>query len=118
MGMSELAPERLAEIVAAGDADVIDVRTDAEHAAGHIAGTRHVPFDLLLAESQALDPSRAIVFYCRSGDRSGAAVQAFAASGWTAASSLEGGLLAWVEHGLALEPEDGQVIEQPGLPPA
>jgi rhodanese-related sulfurtransferase len=115
--MSEVSPSELAEILAQGGADVIDVRTDGERAAAHIPGTRHIPFEELLAASAALDRSRPIVFYCRSGDRSGAAVQAFAASGWEA-SSLAGGLIAWVEDGRPVEPEGGQVVEPSAMPPA
>jgi rhodanese-related sulfurtransferase len=112
------SPEQLAELLESGEAEVIDVRTDAERAAGHIAGTRHVPFERLFAEAGDLDRARPIVFYCRSGERSAAAAQALTASGWTVATSLEGGLVAWVEHGLPLEPADGQVVEPSGLPPA
>jgi rhodanese-related sulfurtransferase len=115
--MSEVSPERLAEILESGEAEVVDVRTDGERAAGHIEGTRHIPFDRLLAEAGELDRSRPIVFYCRSGDRSGAAVEAFAASGWDA-SSLAGGLIAWVDDGRPLEPADGEVVEPSSLPPA
>ena len=115
--MSEVSPERLAELIEGGEAEVVDVRTDGERAAGHIAGTRHIPFDRLLAAAAELDKARPLVFYCRSGDRSAAAVEAFAASGWNA-SSLAGGLLAWVEEGRPLEPADGEVTEPSTLPPA
>jgi rhodanese-related sulfurtransferase len=115
--MSEVTPERLAEIIDSGEAEVVDVRTEGERAAGHIARTRHTPFDRLLAEAAELDKSRPIVFYCRSGDRSGAAVEAFTASGWDA-SSLAGGILAWAEAGRPLEPDDGRIVEPSSLPPA
>ena len=113
----ELAPERVAELLQSGEADVVDVRTDEERAAGRIAGTRHVPFELLPSESASLDDSRLVVFYCRSGDRSGSAAEAFAASGRQAAS-MAGGLLAWVEEKRPIEPEGGRVVEPSGLPPA
>jgi hypothetical protein len=41
---------------------------------------------------------------------------AFAASGWNA-QSIEGGLIAWDEAGLELEPEGGSVAENPNMPP-
>ena len=44
------------------------------------------------------------------------AAEAFAASGWSA-HSIEGGLAAWAERGLPLEPQDGQVAERSILPP-
>ena len=55
-----------------------------------------------------------MIFYCRSGNRSALAAAAFRQSGWDA-YNLAGGLLAWVEHGLPLDPPDGEVAEpRPG----
>jgi rhodanese-related sulfurtransferase len=113
----EISTDRLAELLESGEAQVIDVRTAEERAAGHIANTRHVPFEGLAGESSALDQSRPVVFVCRSGDRSKSAAEAFAASGWEA-SSVAGGLLAWTEEGRPIEPQDGKVVEASGLPPA
>ena len=112
---TELAPERVAELVESGDAQVIDVRSDDEHVAGHIAGTRHIALTALQDESAGLDRERPVVLYCRSGERSGAAAQAFRASGWDA-RSMAGGLVAWAENGLPLEPEDGEVAPRSNLP--
>lgn len=112
---TELAPERVAELVEGGDAQVIDVRSDYEHAAGHIPGTTHIPLTALQDESSGLDRERPVVLYCRSGERSGAAAQAFRASGWEA-HSMAGGLVAWAESGLPLEPEDGEVAARSNLP--
>ena len=112
----ELTPERVAELVESASAQLVDVRTDAEWEAGHVPAAAHIPIERLTAEAETLDRSRPVVLYCRSGDRSSAAAEAFAASGWDA-SSMEGGLVAWAERGLALEPEDGAVIERSPLPP-
>src|SRR2546423_3999255 len=112
---TERAPERVAELVEGGDAQVIDVRSDHEHVAGHIPGTRHIALTALQDESSGLDRERPVVLYCRSGDRSGAAAQAFRASGWEA-HSMAGGLVAWAESGLPLEPEDGEVAARSNLP--
>ena len=49
-----------------------------------------------------------MVFYCRSGARSALAAQAFRASGFDA-YNLAGGLVAWTERGLPLEPDGGAV---------
>jgi rhodanese-related sulfurtransferase len=112
----QIEPRRAAELIEQGAA-VIDVRDPDEYEAGHIAGARHVPLERLGAETAGADGSRPIVFYCRSGDRSSTAADAFAASGRDA-HSIAGGLAAWAEEGLPLEPEDGQVAERSGLPPA
>ena len=112
-----LSPERVAELIERGEAQVVDVRAPAEHEAGHIAGASHLPLESLTQDAAQLDRSRPVVLYCRAGERSAVAAEAFAASGWDA-QSMAGGLLAWVERGLPLEPEGGQVAERSGLPPA
>jgi rhodanese-related sulfurtransferase len=111
----EVPPERAAELLASGEAQLVDVRTESEHAAGHIAGATHVPFDELPARAGELDRSRSLVFYCQGGSRSEAAAQAFAASGWDA-RTMTGGLDAWAERGLPLEPDGGTVVPMSGLP--
>lgn len=113
----EVSPERVAELVSAGDAQLVDVRTGSEHAAGHVGGAQHIPFEELPSRAGDLDESRPVVFYCQSGNRSAAAAQAFAASGW-AASTMTGGIAEWAERGLPLEPEGGEVAHMSGLPDA
>ncbi len=113
--MPEVNPQRARELIES-DAQLIDVRTDTEFAAGHIPGSRHVPLADVAAEAENLDRERVLILYCRSGDRSSIAADAFAESGWEA-YSIEGGLLAWEEGGVPLEPEGGSVAENPNLPP-
>ena len=110
----ELAPARVGELA---NAQLIDVRTAAEYHAGHVPGARHVPLEELQDAAGELEPGRPVVFYCRSGDRSALAVDAFRASGWDA-YAIGGGLVAWAGEGLPLEPEDGDVAHHSGLPPA
>jgi len=110
-----VAPERVAELISAREAQIVDVRTEPEHAAGHVGGATHIPFEELPARASELDQSRPVVFYCQSGGRSAGAAQAFAASGWEA-HTMTGGLEEWAARGLPLEPEDGQVTAMSGLP--
>jgi rhodanese-related sulfurtransferase len=104
----DLAPERVAELAGRGEIRLVDVRETYEWEEGRIAGARHVEMDQLTAEAGSLSGDPPVVFYCRTGARSGVAAQAFRASGLDA-YNLAGGLVAWVERGLPLEPEDGQV---------
>ncbi len=105
---NELEPERVAELHDRGEVQLIDVREGYEHEAGRIAGDRHIELSELSGAAGSLERDRAIVFYCRSGARSGLAAEAFRASGFDA-RNLSGGLLAWTERRLPLEPEDGTV---------
>jgi rhodanese-related sulfurtransferase len=113
----EIAPRRLAEMLESGEAELVDVRTAEEREAGRIPGSRHLPLESLAEEATTLDGSKTLVFYCRSGDRSGGAADAFSASG-REAYSLAGGIVAWAEEGRAIEPEEGEVGHPSGLPPA
>lgn len=76
---------------------VLDVREDDEWAAGHVAGSLHVPLTYLgqryadLAELLAADQTLVV---CRSGHRSAYAAGFLLQQGFDAVN-LEGGLLAW-----------------------
>ena len=110
-----IAPERAAELLEEG-AQAIDVRTAEEHEEGHIAGDRHVPLDEVDGAADSFDRSAPVIFYCRGGERSSLAAEAFSASGWNA-HSIQGGLVAWAEKGLPLEPENAEVADRSNLPP-
>jgi rhodanese-related sulfurtransferase len=110
-----IAPEQVSDRL--GQVQLVDVRLEEEWEAGHIAGAKHIPLDSLSARADEIDRSQPVVLYCRSGDRSGGAADALAASGWEV-ESMEGGLEAWAQKGLPLEPEGGEVVAPSGLPPA
>jgi rhodanese-related sulfurtransferase len=113
--MPEVSAQDAKKIIDSGS-QVVDVRTDVEFEAGHVPGARHIPVADLQRESAGLAKDQPVIIYCRSGNRSGPAAEAFAASGWDA-HSIEGGLIAWHEAGLELEPADGSVAENPNMPP-
>jgi rhodanese-related sulfurtransferase len=116
---NELAPERVAELARSGKAELIDVRREHEWEAGRLAGARNVEVNELTAQA-AIPKGRTVVFYCRGGNRSGMAAQAFREAGWDAHSisgGIGGGIAAWAEAGLPLEP-DGGVVAEPRPPAA
>jgi rhodanese-related sulfurtransferase len=112
----EIDPARAKELIDGGT-PAVDVREDYEYEAGHIEGARHVPFERLSAATAGVESGGAVVFYCRTGDRSSTAAAAFAEAGIDA-HNIAGGLEAWASEGLPLEPENGEVVERSGLPPA
>ena len=103
-----MAPEWVRERHEAGDIQLIDVREDYEYAAGRVPGARHVELQLVASQADTIDRDKPVVFYCRVGSRSAMAAGAFRGAGYEA-YSMGGGLLAWEEQGLPLEPDDGQV---------
>ena len=93
-----------------GEIQLIDVREDYEHAAGRIAGGRHVAVALLAAQAETIERDRPVVFYCRVGARSAMAAQAFRRAGYDA-YTMDGGLEAWSGDGRPLEPADGTIAD-------
>lgn len=86
-----------AEAVATEGVVVIDVRTPAEYAEGHLPDAVNIDiqgadFDAQVAQ---LDPEGEYAVYCRSGNRSRAAIEEMAADGVENTVGLEGGIGAW-----------------------
>ena len=107
----QLTPERVAEMMDQGAAQVIDVREDHEHEAGHVAGDRHIVLPSLTDQASSLDRNQPVIVYCRTGSRAEVAADALKASGYDA-YNLEGGFVAWLEKGLPAEPEGAVAARQ------
>ncbi len=106
----DLTPQRVAEMIESGEAQLVDVREPYEYEAGHIAGVLHIELEHLAARAEEIDRDKPIVFHCRIGRRSALATEAFAASGMDA-YNMAGGIQAWADAGLPLEPEGGTVAD-------
>ena len=80
---------------------VLDVRTPAEYAEGHLEGAVNIDVTApdFAQQVAQLDPKATYAVYCRSGNRSAAAVQAMAAQGVTNTYHLGGGITAWTSAG-------------------
>ena len=104
----DLSPELVAELHERGEIELIDIREPHEREAGHVPGSRHIELARLSQEAGSIGREKPVVLYCRMGGRSTMALQAFKASGYDA-HHMDGGLEAWAEKGLGLEPEDGSV---------
>jgi rhodanese-related sulfurtransferase len=104
----DLSPQQVSELLESGDAELVDVREPYEWEAGRIPGAKHIELEHLAGRSGEIDKDRKVIFQCRVGRRSAMASEAFAASGYDA-YNLAGGITAWVEAGLPLEPEGGHV---------
>ena len=85
---------------------ILDVRTDAEWAEGHIPGARHAPlgssFPATVPEL-GLDATRPVAVVCGSGYRSSIAASLLQQRGFVRALNLLGGMDAWKQAGLPLE---------------
>lgn len=104
----DLTPQQAKEMITSDDAQLVDVREPYEWEAGRIAGATHIELEHLAGRAGEIDKDRKVIFQCRVGRRSAMATEAFAASGYDA-YNLAGGITAWVEAGLPIEPEDGEI---------
>ena len=110
-----LEPESVFGLHQRGEVELIDVREDVEWEAGRIAGARRIPLGGLSARAAEIPRDRTVVFYCRGGSRSGMAAEAFRGAAFDT-HNMSGGLVAWAEKGLPLEPEGGRVLDRGGFP--
>lgn len=67
-----LVRRRLPALLAQG-AQVVDVRSKGEFAAGHAPGSVNIPLGEIGARARELDPSRWVIVCCASGTRSAVA---------------------------------------------
>jgi len=101
-----IAPEELQARREAGTAPVvIDVRTAAEFATGHIPGAVNIPYDQVVEHIHEIDAPHGVALYCMMGPRARKGEDALLGAGFTSVLHLEGGLAAWKAAGLPVEPE-------------
>lgn len=78
---------------------LLDVRTEAEYNAGHVAGAINISHDTI-EENLALlaqHKNSNIVIYCRSGRRTAIAIDVLAKNGFSNLQHLTGDMNGWLE---------------------
>lgn len=107
-GVQLVRPDDAAETIAAPPDDlvILDVRTLAEFAEGHIEGTM-IDFyrDDFASELARLDSDVPYVLYCRTGNQSGQTGSLMTALGFSAVDDVDGGIIAWQDAGPPLVTE-------------
>jgi molybdopterin/thiamine biosynthesis adenylyltransferase/rhodanese-related sulfurtransferase len=103
--ISEVDATRARELIDGGDVLVVDVREQDEWDEGHIPGAVHIPRGHLESriERAASDPSRAIILYCASGNRSAFGARTLDELGYADVASLSGGFTDWKRNGFPVE---------------
>jgi rhodanese-related sulfurtransferase len=108
ISVTELQP-----LVAAGKAELLDVRTPGEFAEAHVPGARNIPLDDL-NPGQFLKgrccSTQPLYVLCLSGGRATRAIDKLAAAGFGSAVLVEGGTEAWVAAGLAVNRGQSRVL--------
>jgi len=96
------ATEAAALIKVRPDVVILDVRTPAEFAAGHIEGALNIDFKNVnfAAEISKLDTSKTYLVHCRSGARSTRSLVVFKEKGFKTIIHMNGGIIDWNNSGL------------------
>lgn len=108
VSVEEISADELQTLVDAGEAPLIlDVRTPAEYAQGHVPGAVNIPHDQVPGRIDGVEGYGAdqVVVYCRSGKRAGLAADALVEAG-IPVLHLVGDMAGWER--------DGRPIEAPG----
>ena len=97
----KVSPKEFSDVISDPAIVVLDVRTPAEFAEGHIANAINIDFQSGNFEKEiaALDTTKTYAVYCRSGNRSGQAVKVMADAGFTKLYDMDGGIVDWQAAG-------------------
>jgi phage shock protein E len=87
-------PQAFLTTAAQSGTTVIDVRTPAEYAAGHIDGAINIDVEgpTFSSDIEKLDKNGAYALYCHSGRRSAIAADQMSQAGFTKITNLKGGI--------------------------
>lgn len=103
-GVKGLAPYVATQMLNAGEAIFVDVRSDSEYKNGHIINARNMPVNNFDKHIHELDKHKEkdIVVYCDSGMRASKAAGKLKKNGFTRLSTIAGGLTAWEKANLPI----------------
>ena len=98
---SHLDAEHFAAALKLPGTVILDVRTPAEFAQGHLQNALNLDIENpgFVTQLDQIDKTKSYAVYCHSGNRSGAALQAMAQMGFAEAYDLKGGIGAWENAG-------------------
>lgn len=89
---------------------ILDVRSNAEFATGHLQNAKNIPLPELDARIKEVEKSKSniIITVCESGIRSASALSILSKAGFDQAFSLEGGMSAWKTQGMPVIQASGK----------
>ena len=103
-GIEEIDAAGLAALLERVDAPLlVDVRSPAEMAHGMLPGAQVVPMHLVPLRLDEWRSHEKIVFYCRTGARSGQVCAYLKQQGIDSGVNLRGGIVDWHRQGLQIE---------------
>jgi glyoxylase-like metal-dependent hydrolase (beta-lactamase superfamily II)/rhodanese-related sulfurtransferase len=106
------APVASARLQGASPPLLIDVRSPAEYAAGHLAGSLALPLSRLAAALPTLPRDRPALVYCASGYRSSIAASVLQRVGVADVTEIAAGINGWTAAGLPVVESNGREAVQ------
>ena len=105
-----MTPVEARQLVARGEAIVVDVRGHAEWAAGHLPGATNIPLGYLAERIGELPTDRLVLVQCQGGSRSAIAASVLERHGCPQVANVIGGIVAWQRAELPVEREELGVL--------
>jgi rhodanese-related sulfurtransferase len=96
---SEIDVAELAQLLAAGDVNLVDVREPWEFRRGHVAGAQLIPVNSIPARLGELPTDKPLTIICEHGNRSLVATHFLRVKGFPETVSVAGGTSAWIRSG-------------------
>ncbi|MEO8030636.1 MAG: rhodanese-like domain-containing protein [Gemmatimonadota bacterium] len=101
---AQLSVAELSDRLQRNEVMVLDVRSQAEWDAGHLAGASHIPLGSLPERLTDIPVDRPLVVHCQGGGRSAIGVSLLQAAGHRAVANLSAGFGGWQGAGLPIVP--------------
>ncbi len=103
-GVPNISPSEAVLLMNRSKSLVLDVRDEAEYAAGHIQGAKHIPVADLLARIKEIEKykDKPVLVHCQKGMRAKAACSILRAQQFSQLQNLEGGIESWIEAKLPI----------------
>ena len=99
----DLAPEvdvhTVAQVKDRDDVYLLDVREQWEYDEGHIPGVTLLPLGEVPTRMSEIPTDKEVIVTCRSGNRSGQAVDFLRQNGFDNVHNMQGGIVAWEQAG-------------------
>ena len=102
--VTDLSVQEFASEISKPGVQILDVRTPAEFAEGHLANAINIDFEAndFAQQIKKLDKNSTYAVYCRSGRRSALAADQMSKVGFKNLFNMSGGILDWSAAGFAL----------------
>lgn len=97
----DVSADEFKTLISSNDGVILDVRTPEEVSEGKIAGSTNIDIynDNFESKIKELDKTKTFYVYCRSGGRSGKAMDMMKSIGFTNVYNLDGGITSWMNKG-------------------